>query len=184
MQVRIGAETASLIVATWKLLDPSDDDSVRRWLAVTSPVIATQYAASVRLSESYYQALRLAEIGETWAPVTPAAMVDEQVQTSLLVTGPVAYRAARGRGIPEREALEGAQRTSARAAMRQALNGGRAALLSNAHADHRSAGWRRVASAGACSYCTARTGTVVIGDSADFHSHDGCGCSAEPLFAA
>lgn len=183
-QLRVGAETAALIVATWRLLDPSEDVSVRRWLAIVTPIIATQRAKSAELAATYYQAMRLAETGEPWTPVPGPDLVEDQIRTALLVTGPVTYRAARGRQIPDREALEGAQRTSARAGMRHALNGGREGLLANVKADDRSVGWRRVASVTACKYCSARAGTVVLSEVADFHSHDGCGCSAQPLFAA
>lgn len=183
-QLRIGAETAALIVATWKLLDPSNDASVRRWLAIVTPIIATQGAKSTELASAYYQAMRLAETGQAWSPVAADAFVEDQIRTALLVTGPVAYRAALGRQIPGSEALEGAQRTSARSGMRHALNGGRAALLANVAADDKAIGWRRIASSGACRYCSARTGLIVHSDSVNFHSHDGCACSAEPLFAA
>jgi hypothetical protein len=183
-QVRLGAETAALVVATWQLLDPSDDESVRRWLAIVTPIIATQGTKSAQLAATYYQAQRLAETGENWTPITDGDLIEDQIRTSLLVTGPIAYRAALGRQIPPREALQGAQRTSARAGMRHALNGGRAALLANVTADDKAVGWRRVASVTACKYCSARSGTVVRADTVDFHSHDGCGCSAEPFFAA
>lgn len=183
-QVRIGAETAALIVATWRLLDPSDDASVRRWLAIVTPIIANQRTTSAEVASAYYQAMRLAATGEAWSPIGAGPLTEEQIRTALLVTGPVAYRAALGRGIPQREALEGAQRTSARSAMRHALNGGRETLLANVNADHHAIGWQRIAAGAACKFCNSLTGNVYREATADFRAHDGCACSAEPLFAA
>lgn len=183
-QVRIGTETAALIVATWKLLDPSNDASVRRWLAIVTPIIATQGAKSAQLAGTYYQAMRLVETGEAWTSVPTAEVVEDQIRTALLVTGPVAYRAARGRQIPDREALQGAQRTSARSGMRHALNGGRATLLANVAADDKAIGWQRVAGGTACKFCATLTGNLYREGSVDFRAHDGCACMAQPVFAA
>lgn len=183
-QLRVGTETAALIVATWKLLDPSDDSTVRRWLAIVTPIIATQRTKSAQLAGTYYQALRLAATGEPWTPIPDTDLIEDQIRTALLVTGPVAYRAALGRQIPDREALQGAQRTSARSGMRHALNGGRATLLSNVAADDKAIGWQRVHGGTACKFCIGLTGNVYREATVGFRSHDGCACSAQPLFAA
>lgn len=184
-QLRIGAETAALVVATWRLLDPSDDASVRRWLAVVVPVIGQQRLASAQLASTYYRAVRLADTGEAFATVAAQEAFEEQVRTAMLVTGPVAYRAALGRQVPQREALEGAQRTSARSGMRHALNGGRDVLLANVKADKRAVGWQRVSSGAACKFCAslAERGAVYGESSVGFPAHDGCACMAEPVFA-
>lgn len=182
-QLRLGAETAALVVATWRLLDPSNDASVRRWLAIVVPVIATQRAKSAELAATYYRAQRLTDLGEHWSPVGFDDVFEEAARTALLVTGPVAYRAALGRQVPAEQALEGAQRTSARAGMRHALNGGRLALLENVKADHRATGWQRVASGTACKFCASLSGDIHREATADFQAHDGCACSAEPVFA-
>lgn len=184
IQLRLGAETAALIAATWRLLDPSDDRSVARWLAIVTPVIGRQRAQSARLAATYYQAERATHLDEPFTPALVSDFADEQVKTSLLVTGPVAYRASLGRGVAPATALDTAVGTSAAAGLRLALNAGRDTILENTRTDQRSIGWRRVTSGKACKWCAARAGMIVHKQSVDFHSHDGCACAAAPLFSA
>jgi hypothetical protein len=101
------------------------------------------------------------------------------------VTGPVKVKqvtAASGGDIAK-AADEGAA-SVARAAVRLALDGGRETLLDTMRDDQRALGWARSASGNACAFCAmlASRGPVYKEDSAGFQSHDGCGCTPEPVF--
>lgn len=163
----------------WALLDPGDiDRTVERWLVAVLSVVRAQHAESARLAGGYLAAFRTLEVGEP-LPVMPTAadIVEDQVTTSLLVTGPFRLRHALAANLP----TTGAQAGSAAAAMRHSLAGGRDLLLETVRADPKARGWRRVASGRACSFCLmlASRGVVYREDTADFQAHDHCGCSAE-----
>jgi hypothetical protein len=64
------------------------------------------------------------------------------------------------------------------------LDAARETITESSIADPAAQGWQRVADAGACGFCLMleSRGEVYTEDSADFASHDHCGCSAEPAF--
>jgi hypothetical protein len=65
------------------------------------------------------------------------------------------------------------------------LDGGRETLLDTMRDDQRAIGWARSASGKACAFCAERAsrGPVYKEESAGFQSHDGCGCTPEPVFS-
>lgn len=56
--------------------------------------------------------------------------------------------------------------------------------MSNARADERCIGWRRVTRPGACGFCLmlADRGAVYRESTAAFPAHSNCDCAAEPVF--
>jgi hypothetical protein len=65
------------------------------------------------------------------------------------------------------------------------LTGGRRTLTGIAARDPQALGWGRTTSGDPCAFCRMLAGrgpTYKTEKSADFEAHDGCGCSAEPLF--
>jgi hypothetical protein len=76
-----------------------------------------------------------------------------------------------------------ARNTLSGAGARFALMGGRDTITQATASDPNAAGWERIMSPTACSYCTqhAARGPFKSGMS-DFHPHDYCGCVAVPLF--
>lgn len=182
-QLAIGADTEAMLVALWRRLNPTTSTEYTRWLVIATGIIAAQRDRSADLAATYYDEIRTAHVGATsYTPLVVAGDINPQIITSLTVTGPVAVRKALARGVNERQAIETAQAGTARAGLRHALNAGRATLLANVAYDRRARGWRRVVSSGACHYCSQRAGQLVVSSSADFHAHDGCGCSAQPIF--
>lgn len=187
-QARLGADTANRILATFGLLDGTDlDGSFDRWLRVALPIIQARRSTSATLAANYLTTFRTLELGMAAPRVTPtladAAPVDA-VTTSLVVTGPAAIKSAIARGISLPAAIQTAQTTAARAGMRHALNGGRETITATTRADPRARGWARVTSAKACDFCSMLAGRgAVYGEAtADFQAHDGCSCSAEPVY--
>lgn len=57
-------------------------------------------------------------------------------------------------------------------------------IAESAVADPAADGWQRIADGNACAFCSmiASRGTVFSEATADFASHDGCGCSAVPAW--
>lgn len=185
----IGAQTARAMIDTFGLLDPANlDGTVERWLRTVVPVVNRQRVESARLAGGYYQAFRRLEIGsgEIFVPRLAAVAPAEQVVTSLTVTGPVKVKQATALsgGDIVKAADEGAA-SVARAAVRLALDGGRQTLLDSMNDDQRALGWARSASGNACAFCAmlASRGPVYKEDSVGFQSHDGCGCTPEPVFS-
>ena len=182
-QARLGALTMVQMAAVWPLLDPERlDETFATWLVAAQGVVATQRAQSATLAANYLTSYRAAETGER-ASVTALATVPQAraVATSLIVTGPVAIKSAMGRGKLRSAAAETAKATSAAAAMRHVLNGGRETIIDHVRHDKRARGWHRVTSGRACPFCASLTGVVFTGP-ADFRAHDHCSCSVEPVY--
>ena len=186
-QARLGAITVARMRALWALLDPEALDSTfDRWLLAALPVIQGQRSTSARLAGNYLAAFKALELGVSARPVT---VLDETadpsaVTTSLLVTGPLSIKRAMGRGVPIRRAVDVAQAASSAAAMRHVLDGGRRTITDTVRADRQALGWARVTSGNSCPFCSLLAGRgAVYGEaSADFEAHDGCSCSAEPVY--
>ena len=187
-QARLGAETVRSTFAAFPLLDGEDlDGTFERWLRAVLPIIQTQRSTSARLAANYlttFRALELGVTGERIAPVLAEAAPIQAVTTSMIVTGPAAVKSNVGRGMALQTAMQTAQATAARAAMRHVLNGGRETITATTRNDRRARGWQRVTSGRACSFCSllATRGAVYGEDTADFQAHDGCSCSAEPVY--
>ena len=186
-QARLSAALTAQVLAAWALLDPDDLDSTTEpWLRVMRPLVVAARRQSAALAATYLTTFRALELGTlTGARTVLADAVDPKaLATSLIVTGPVAIRAARHAGRLT-TAVENAQAGVARAAMRHALNGGRETITASVEADPQARGWARATSGKTCAFCSmlAGRGAVYKGeDTADFKSHDGCNCSAEPVY--
>lgn len=184
-QLRLGSQVVGLLHAAFRLLDPDDlDATFSGWLAVTTPIVHNSRRVSTQMAAAFINKLRLDHVGfdPAFSPQLAAALSDDLLRTSMLVTGPVAAKAAIGRGIPITRAMDIAEARSSAAAMRHVLNGGRETLVATVRADDRAHGWRRIASGRACKFCSSLEGMVVSEQNADFQAHDGCSCSAEPVY--
>lgn len=184
-QLRLGVSLVRRVRLAWPLLDPLNlDGSSERWLRVVVPLVEAQRGLSSTLAAGYYSQLRVSQLGEGFSAVLAGPADIAALTTSLLVTGPVSVKAAMASSRRLSEAVDTAEARTARAAMRHALNGGRETLLQSLKADTQARGWRRVTSGRACDFCSmlASRGGVYSADSADFQAHDGCSCSAEPVW--
>lgn len=186
-QARLGADTVRQVFASFPLLDGTDiDGTFERWLRVVFPILRSQRSTSATLAANYLTTFRALElgVGATGASVLADGLPAEAVTTSLVVTGPAAIKSNIARGLSLASAMERAQVTAARATMRHVLNGGRETITQSVDADRRARGWQRVTSGNACSFCSllASRGAAYGEASADFQAHDGCSCSAEPVY--
>jgi len=184
-QARLGARTVARMRTLWPLLDPTNlDGSFDRWLSAAVPIVRAQRTSSARLAANYTTTLKTLETGVPAPIVLAESLPTAQVTTSLLVTGPYRLRSALARGVPLVRALSTAEATSASAAMRLALNGGRETIVEMVRADRDAVGWARAASGSACAFCAtlASRGAVYREDTVDFQAHDHCSCNAEPIY--
>lgn len=169
----------------FRLLRPDDlDGSFDSWMRAVVPMVQEQRVLSSTLAGAYYSELRNTQLGAGFDPVLAGPVNAEALSTSMLVTGPISIKEAMKRNLRLAAALGIAESGSARAAMRHALNGGRETLLNTMRADRASVGWRRVTSGNPCKFCSmlASRGGVYSATTADFEAHDGCSCSAEPVW--
>lgn len=187
-QLRIGGQTVTQMLLAWPLLDPGDiDGTFSRWLQVVLAIIAGTRSTSARLAATYLSTFRVLELGVDAPPFVPRlaeAVPRQAVETSMVVTGPVALRGALGRGVLLAKAQETAQARSASAAMRHALNGGRDTIVGSVEADGQALGWARAASGRACAFCAmlASRGPAYSETGVGFEAHDHCACTAEPVY--
>lgn len=187
-QAAVGARTVLALRAIWPALDRSNlDATAPDWLALALPIVAHQRAISAEVAAGYLIRHKVSALGAgATLDIQLAATIDPPaVVTSLMVTGPIALKRAAANGVDLAVALERANGTSSAAALRHALNGGRTTIADTTIADPDAAGWRRVASGNGCAFCQmlADRGGVYRDESAHFAAHDGCSCSAEPVWA-
>lgn len=188
-QIRLGAVTAALLRRIWPLLDLDDlDGTFEQWLTAVTPVVRSQRAVSARLASGYVTAFRQLELGtpdQLFHPELAAPIGDEQLTTSLLVTGPVHLRDSLARGVGPSLAIDRALAGSSAAAIRHTLNGGRDTVHRTVAADKRALGWARVTSGSACAFCSmlASRGPVYKTEgTASGRYHDHCHCGVEPVY--
>lgn len=189
-QLRLGTTTIEQLLRIWPLLDPTDlDGTTEQWLRVAIPIVQTQRSASSALAASYVTTFRALTVGPDgeYLPVLAGPANAQALLTSLTVTGPVRLRQLTGRAIPIGRAAELASVTAARSGMRHVLDGGRDTVQQSIAADRRALGWSRVTSGAPCAFCAMLAGRgpdYRSEDSAGFAAHDGCSCSAEPVYSA
>lgn len=186
-QQQLGIQTVRQMAASWRLVDPANlDATVEAWLRAAVPMIRSQKAASARLAALYLRTYRTLELGAA-RPIVPAladSLDARQALTSLHVTGPVKVKQAMARGVPLAQAAALGRDGAARAAMRLALDGGRSTIVDTVRADSQAHGWARATSGDPCHFCAALAsrGPAYSQESVAFEAHDGCSCTAEPVY--
>lgn len=186
-QARLGARMVAQMAAAWPLLDPENlDGTIERWLTVTVPMVRAQRITSARLAANYLAAFRMLELGSTaqFTPLLAETLPVEAITTSLTVTGPIAVKTRMRISPIIAKAMEIGKASSAGAAMRQALGGGRQTISDTVAADPKALGWARATSGKVCHFCAmlASRGPVYSEDSVHFEAHDHCSCTSEPVY--
>lgn len=188
-QLRLGADLVQRMLAAFPVLDPADVDATApRWLQIVIPMIQAQRMQSTRLAAAYssaFRALHLGADGEFVATLAPRAD-PARLAASLMVTGPIKIKNLTSRAVTLDRAVGIASSTAARAAMRHALDGGRQTVQLTVANDTEAIGWSRVTSDAPCAFCAMLAGRgpdYNTEDTASFEAHDGCSCSAEPVYS-
>jgi len=184
-QLAIAARTTSRLADAWILWDPDDPATIARWLDVATLIVGEAHAASAALARGYYQRVRVAAVGGSLTGTLPVpGFVAQQARTSMVVTGPVAYRRALRGGATVERAYRGAQVGAVRAGARVALTAGRDTVTAAVSRDPRAKGWIRVLGGDPCPFCImqAQRGAVYSAGTVEFQSHANCACQPEPAF--
>lgn len=202
-QARISAQTMLTTLALWPALVQTDDEP--RWLAAMLQLMRRQGLISGQLAQRYLAAYRAVEVGlggDDFTIPDPPELNEEQVITSLIVTGPQAFRKRSEQVGVEKLSLSSdlarkIMESNARAAQRHVANVGRSVLEDTVETDRACRGWVRVTDNDPCYFCAmlASRGPVYEDDSFDesdprFHGpgdhkvHDGCACLLVPVYGA
>ena len=215
-QAKTGALVAYAAARLWMKTVKRDnlEESTTAWMRLVRALLLQQRKKSITTTRVYYPAFRKLEIPD--APMFKMPEIetisDEQIFTALRVTGPIAYQKAVKRVndlkehdaplTPELEkallddAFESASKTSAAAAMRLTLDGGRDQMKEAARSDRLALGWARVTQANPCYFCAmlasrgfdygknafTESNSLFVG-AGKAKVHDGCQCTMEPSFS-
>lgn len=188
-------------VTLWPLLDPTRvSATVDGWAAAMLRLLEGMHEQSVAVSADYFEHFRAAETqadplpGDAYADLP--TLNRQAAATSLRATGP--YNLLRRYG--DGESLESASQKAlvdvTGAATRHVLNGGRGTVREMTRRDKTALAWARVTDADPCSWCAmlASRGAVYESEQSALATtersprgkglpyHDGCQCSAEPIY--
>ena len=181
-----------------------DTANVDAWWLANSPdlvrLVAQGFGLTSRLAARY-----VVEHGrENGVDVTPARQVranTEQVEASLLATGPVAFKQHLVKSKSVEAAAAMMRKRSAAAIARQALAGARKMTMATIDGNRAVVGYRRIARPGACEFCqmlagrgavykSQRSASGVVGRAGRARGdqrvgqsyHDNCRCVTEPIY--
>jgi hypothetical protein len=198
-QEQIAAVLAGAMVKLWPIIskDPSDRN-VQRWLAQVLSAIRAQRFKSASLAQSYFGAYRLLELGsgaERFFPSIAGAINEEQVITSMMVTGPVKLRKDLDKAIANVEDMQNIQTLNQGAAIRHTLNGARDTIDNGLQNDKLVRGFVRITDSDPCFFCAmlASRGPVYSDDSfeesdprfqgpGNHKVHDSCACMVRAVY--
>lgn len=185
-QLALRGRTATLFLRDWPALDLSaSSPDLVRWQRAMRDLVRQQRTASSRAAAAYLTAFRDAEdVPGTFRPSLAPDVVPGRLATATRVTSVVAFRTALRAGHPADAAALIARNSALGAVTRLVLEGGRETVVRGVRDDPRGVGWQRVSSATACAFCQmlAGRGAVYREDTADFATHDHCGCTAEAVY--
>lgn len=187
-QLAVRAGSLRNLVKLWRIVDPTDlTNTIDTFVQAAVLLAGSGFDQSAGVSSRYYSLFRRVEVGAGalpaagLAPRPPAAELAGELRGAAL-KGIIDARRA---GLtPELAKTRGLVRVAG-ALGKLILTGGRRTLLGISNRDPVALGWGRVTSGDPCAFCRMLAGRGAVyktEKSADFESHDSCGCSAEPLF--
>lgn len=184
------AAQSGLIVAmlrdlakVWQLLYPQSlGRSLPAWTAAVHAVVARYAPMASVLAADHYDAARTAARARGRFTVSIP-----DVPTEGLVDAAMRWSTRNLWGfdqatLPERAAA--AKTMSNDAAAKLVTDVARSTVTDAVAADPEAVGWARVAKPNACAFCRmlATRGGVYTSETAKFRAHNGCSCTAEPVF--
>lgn len=186
-QSKLQTVVAGDVAKVFPLLDVTNvDKTFGAYYDGMKQVITARRTVSSSLSASLYSGIRKdAGITNLFTPVLNSAINEKQLFTSLLVTGPISIKRSLAAGASIEQANANALTSTIRASQRHVANGGRGTIINAGNRDKSAKGWARLTDSKPCSFCAmlASRGPVYKSEgSSRFRSHDGCGCSAVPVF--
>ena len=181
-----------LVQAVGLLINRPKTASIDQWWSQVSPLLVLLLR---QFSPSFYTAAfdYLVAVGaKNGVAVDPARVALDvgRLETSLLVTGPVAFKRAVGNGRSTQQAIKIMSTGIVGSATRQAMNIARLTVNTTAENTKQIVGWQRITDGHPCAFCAllASRGAVYFSENtatvtesgAAYHDH--CACVSEPLF--
>jgi hypothetical protein len=167
----------------WPLLKPQSlNASLPQWIAAVHAVVARFGPMAASLAADHYDAARDAAKIPGRYTVVPADSPDEthvdtvmRWATSGLWDRDLATMTAR---------IAAADQKSGAVATKLVADVARQTIVDAVHEDDAAVGWARVAKPHACAFCRLLTtrGGVYTSETVKFRAHNGCSCTAEPVF--
>lgn len=180
-QLALRAQVLLELKALWPAMDWTNlDRTYPAWATAVGAIIDRRWVTSTNLAAAYLRAFRTAAGVPGTATVVLADPVPAgQLDTVLKVTALYSAKSATRRGVSADQAMAAAFVRSSGAITRLVLGGGRDTITASLAKDPRATGWERVTSGNPCPFCADLAGHP---SSTSFQAHDGCGCSAEPVY--
>jgi len=186
-QVQQVARIQAALAALWdRTMDPADiDGSFVRFQALADRLIKSARRRGEIDAQTYYEQVRLLSgyVGDL-PEVASVGAGTRANRAALHATGVAAAKRKIAEGAPAEEALVAARAAMLRSAKRRILEASRQRVLRLSEADDNARGWARVSDGRPCYFCAmlVSRGPVYSAATARFQAHDGCGCSAKPVF--
>lgn len=186
-QVRDVARLQVILAELWdRTMDPADiDGSFVRFQAQASAVIKAGRRSGELTAQDYYDAAKVLAGYDKPAPDVDFQPTETRANRAALhATSVATAKKAIARGTPADQALDAAKAAMLRSAKRRILEAPRRRLIRLATDDGDSRGWARVSDGKPCHWCAMllSRGPVYTQTTVHFDAHDGCGCSAKPVF--
>ena len=165
------------LAAAWRRLDPADVSAMIDGLNDLLPAVGDEFGgASAALAADYYEDVRLARGARGRHVVGVAAPVGLARWRALAAWGTKPLYGSTPNAAAALTLIQGGLQ-------RSVANQYRDTIRENSVRDKAAVGWQRVG-APRCDFCRMliSRGAVYTEATADFDSHDHCGCSAEPVF--
>jgi hypothetical protein len=188
-QLAVRAGSIANLVKLWRIVDPTDlRNTIDTFVEAAVLLAGSGFDESAGTAGRYYSLFRRVEGGARdnlpgrpgVRRPAPSYRADELRGASLAgIVG------ARRSGMSVDAASKRGFVRAAGALVKLVLAGGRQQIITNVRADRTALGWVRVTDGDPCAFCRMLAGRGAVYKTeagADFVPHDGCGCSAEPVF--
>lgn len=185
-QLLLRRATVAQVAKLWPALDWARLDATYPNFALSvAALVQRNRQTSAGLASQYLRAFRLASgVPGELKIVHAEPLIVDQFTNSLRVVSVVAAKKSAAAGKPSDLAMADALTETQGAMARLVLDSGRDTTTQTLKADRAAYGWQRVLGGGGCDFCQmlAGRGAVYKADTADFPSHDHCGCTSEPVY--
>lgn len=187
-QLAIRAQSLRGLLDIWKGVKPADLSGTIDTFTTAAVLLALDGYDDAALSASRYLPIfRRAEgiRGEPPAVITSPGPARVDIAANLRGAALSGIITARRAGMSTAKAADNGLVKVAGALAKIVLTGGWMTILSHTQRDPVALGWQRVTSGDPCAFCRMLAGRGPVYKSegaADFTPHDGCGCTAEPVY--
>jgi hypothetical protein len=185
-QLLLRRATVAQVAKLWPALDWARLDATYPQFALSvAALVQRNRQTSAGLASAYLRAFRQASgVPGELKVIHAEPLIVDQFTTSLRVVSVVAAKKSSALGKVAEVAMANALTETQGSMARLVLDSGRDTTTQTLKADRAAYGWQRVLGGGGCDFCRMLSGrgAVYKEDTADFPSHDHCGCTSEPVY--